>query len=187
MRHHGHGSQEEDVTFLCKCKLKTAAQEGTHPVDRSFTSGVELLDWDAALPTLLKDCNWPAAGGHEGLLRRSETRKAEAERRAALEQPGRPVWVETTRPRASASAHRTFSVGYPAKIPADRSPQVDPKATLDWRFTSDQNTQIGDIASGLRGRTSGLTMPAFRPRAAESVWRSPQDGCSEESDFRLRS
>ena len=59
MRHHGHGSQEEDVTFLCKCKLKTAAQEGTHPVDRSFTSGVELLDWDAALPTLLKDCNWP--------------------------------------------------------------------------------------------------------------------------------
>ena len=47
------------MTFPCKCKLKTAAQEGTHPVDRSFTSGVELLDWDAALPTLLKDCNWP--------------------------------------------------------------------------------------------------------------------------------
>ena len=42
--------------------------------------------------------NWPAAGGHERLLRRCETRKAEAERRAALGRSDGQQWVGSCRP-----------------------------------------------------------------------------------------
>jgi len=63
----------------------------------------------------------------------------------------------------------------------------DPKPTLYLRSPNDRRAQIGNIAFGPRGRMSCLTSPAFHRRVAESVRRSPQDGCSEESDSRLRS
>jgi hypothetical protein len=47
----------------------------------------------------VKDGLWPAAGGHERLPRRCETRKAEAERRAASEKPDGQVWVDSCGPR----------------------------------------------------------------------------------------
>jgi len=49
------------------------------------------------------------------------------ERRAAFEKPDRRVWVEMTRPRAAASGHRTFNVGYPTMNPMGRPSQSDPK------------------------------------------------------------
>ena len=45
--------------------------------------------------------------------------------------PGlRLQWVETTRPRTSASEHRTFTVGSPAMSPLRRPSQADPERTL---------------------------------------------------------
>jgi hypothetical protein len=43
------------------------------------------------------------------------------------------LWVETTRPRTSASEHRTFNVSYPAMTPMRRQSQADPSATFGDR------------------------------------------------------
>jgi hypothetical protein len=53
-----------------------------------------------------------------------------ARRPAALEQPGGQVWVETTRPRSSASEHRTVNVGYAAMSRMRRPSQADPKPSV---------------------------------------------------------
>lgn len=66
------------------------------------------------------DRNWPAAGGHERLLRRCETRKAEAGHRASSEKSDGHVWVgRVTSSTSGPVIHRAAPAAYRVRPPVN--------------------------------------------------------------------
>jgi len=82
---------------------------------------------------LLRSCLAPASASGRvpvatnGCFAGAEPKRGRSEHRAALEKADGRVWVEMTRPRATASKHRTSDVSFPAASPRGRPSQLDPQ------------------------------------------------------------
>ena len=120
--------------------------EGGSPETRR-SSAVRDLDSDR----FGKVASWPAAGGHERLLRRCETREAEAERWSALEKPDGREWVGTTcsRPREAAADGPRYLTAEPLP-PNGRFEMLTSRPSID----SLSGCFSGPLPFTVQGRTS---------------------------------